>query len=304
MSALVFIDTNILLDFYRVRGPESDLAILEHIDSNHDRIITSNQVEMEFKKNRPAVILATYKDLKAAEWQGLAGLPAYLAKSKQSTALKNSQKRIKTLLKTLRDRTHRILENPTGNDPVYKVVQRLFRDDTACNLSRKKDSRFRVRRLAAKRFILGYPPRKDSDTAIGDAVNWEWIVRCALDTSKDIVVVSRDSDFGVVFEGEAILNDWLRQEFHDRVSRTRSITLTTRLAEGFRAAGIRVTRKETEAEEEFLKERTTSMAGRAAAASLGFASLQASGSLGGLLKYLTRETKLPPELLGKEGDDN
>ncbi len=71
-----------------MRGPESDLAILEHIDSNHDRIITSNQVEMEFKKNRPAVILATYKDLKAAEWRGLAGLPAYMAKSKQSTALK------------------------------------------------------------------------------------------------------------------------------------------------------------------------------------------------------------------------
>jgi rRNA-processing protein FCF1 len=59
MSAmyLIVVDTNILLDFYNVRGRESGLSILKHIDDNRDRFITTNQVEMEFKKNRQRVIV-------------------------------------------------------------------------------------------------------------------------------------------------------------------------------------------------------------------------------------------------------
>lgn len=46
---LLFIDTNILLDFYRQVGRESNLSILKHLRPHHDRIITTRQVEMEFK---------------------------------------------------------------------------------------------------------------------------------------------------------------------------------------------------------------------------------------------------------------
>lgn len=284
MPALVFIDTNILLDFYRLRGSESDLTILEHLDAHHARIITSSQVEMEFKKNRPNVILATYHDLKTSGWKGLGGLPAFLAKSKQSSALSSSRNRIDTLLKTLRDRTQRILQDPTHNDPVYKVVQRLFRDDTPLNLSRSKDARFTIRRLAAKRFILGYPPRKDSDTSIGDAVNWEWLVRCAADRNSDVVIASRDSDFGIQFEGDPILNDWLSQEFRARVGRKRSITLTNRLAAAFKAAGIKVTKQEEEAENQFLKGREQPVVSPLSGIGLGFPSAELAASLDALSK--------------------
>lgn len=40
LDALVFIDTNILLDFYRVRGWEGGLTVLNHITESVDRIIT------------------------------------------------------------------------------------------------------------------------------------------------------------------------------------------------------------------------------------------------------------------------
>jgi len=50
---LVFVDTNILLDFYRVRGRDTSLSILDHLDNNKDRFIVTNQVEMKFKKHRP-----------------------------------------------------------------------------------------------------------------------------------------------------------------------------------------------------------------------------------------------------------
>ena len=40
---LLFIDTNVLLDFYGQIGRESDLSILEHIDHHHDRIRRVNR---------------------------------------------------------------------------------------------------------------------------------------------------------------------------------------------------------------------------------------------------------------------
>ena len=60
----MFIDTNILLDFYRLRT-ESGLKLLTPLDGLHDRLITTYQVEMEFKKNRHAAIHESLKNLKS-----------------------------------------------------------------------------------------------------------------------------------------------------------------------------------------------------------------------------------------------
>jgi predicted nucleic acid-binding protein len=44
MDHLIFVDTNILLDFYRSRN-EASLRLLNHIDTLHDKLITTYQVE-------------------------------------------------------------------------------------------------------------------------------------------------------------------------------------------------------------------------------------------------------------------
>jgi hypothetical protein len=258
---LIFVDTNILLDFYRVRGREAGLSILKHIDDNLDRFIITNQVEMEFKKNRQRVILDTDKVFKMPNWEGLK-LPGFLAESKQSTALSKNQAQIKKLSGTLRSRMGKVLKQPTTQDAVYKTAQRLFKHSSPLNLSRDKKARFAVRRLAWKRFMLGYPPRKDGDTSIGDAINWEWIVKCAESTGNHVVIVSRDSDFGISFNGESILNDWLLQEFRERVSKKRKVVLTDRLSAGLKAAAITVTKQEEKSEEEFLESRSSVVAGK------------------------------------------
>lgn len=49
-----------------------------------------------------------------------------------------------------------------------------------------------------------------------------------------------------------IINDWLLQEFRERVSRKRRLTMTDRLAEGLRAAGIKVSKDEEAEEQQFL----------------------------------------------------
>jgi PIN domain len=52
---LIFIDTNIFLDFYRATG-SADFKLLGRLKVIHDRIITSAQVEMEFQKNRQKLL--------------------------------------------------------------------------------------------------------------------------------------------------------------------------------------------------------------------------------------------------------
>jgi hypothetical protein len=86
-------------------------------------------------------------------------------------------------------------------------VQRLLKHKGPYNLSRDKEVRFEIRELAQKRFTLGYPPRKQGDQSIGDAINWEWIVRCAEESGSGVVIVTRDSDYGLPIGGKPALND-------------------------------------------------------------------------------------------------
>jgi predicted nucleic acid-binding protein len=251
MDALIFIDTNIFLDFYRIRGREAGLSILERVDEHREMIVTSDQVEMEYKKNRPTVILETHKQLQKPDSGGVQ-LPPIVAESKASKAIERDQKRIKAQADTVRTRLKAVLSSPTRYDPVYKVLQRLFRSRGPYNLSREKDVRLEIRELAEKRFLLGYPPRKMDDTSCGDAINWEWIIWCAKASGKDIVIATRDSDYGVSFDGP-VLNDWLAEEFKSRVSRKRRLVLTDRLSDAFKRASVPVTKQEEKAEADLLE---------------------------------------------------
>jgi len=58
----LFIDTNIWLDFYRSRGADLSLKLLDHVRSISDKLIVTYQIEMEFKKNRQAAILESISD--------------------------------------------------------------------------------------------------------------------------------------------------------------------------------------------------------------------------------------------------
>jgi hypothetical protein len=91
-EALLFIDTNILLDFYRVEGRGSGLELLDLIDKHNNSIITTSQVEMEFKKNRQSVILKSMDGSKLPDIKSI-NTPAFLVESKQNNAVEKSIKK-------------------------------------------------------------------------------------------------------------------------------------------------------------------------------------------------------------------
>jgi hypothetical protein len=257
MDALIFVDTNILLDFYRVRSGGGGLELLELIEKHKEIIITGSQVEMEYKKNRQRVILESLNAQKTPDWSGLTP-PAFLAKAKPVEIIAESKKTLTTQQGKLRKKIASILNNPSTNDPVFKSLNKLFAVDSPYNLGREKQIRFKIRNLARKRFCLGYPPRKKEDNSIGDAVNWEWLIHCAKESGKDIIIVTRDSDYGLQYDTQHYLNDWLMKEFKERVGKKRKILLLDKLAQAFKEVSIPVSQKAVKDEEEIVQGRAGS----------------------------------------------
>tara|TARA_R110000868_G_scaffold157089_2_gene384185 strand:+ start:337 stop:1215 length:879 start_codon:yes stop_codon:yes gene_type:complete len=252
LDAYIFIDTNILLDFYRIRRTDISLKYLEEIEKHKDLMISTSQVEMEYKKNRQSAILESIGEVKKINNVNLT-VPAIVSDAKAVEMIKKSKKDIDDQQKKLKERIEKILKNPGLNDPVYKMLQKIFKHKSPINLNRENKERFTVRRLALKRFMLGYPPRKSSDNSIGDAVNWEWIIKCAEKSKKDIIIVTRDTDFGAIHENESYLNDWLKQEFRQRISQQRKLILTDKLSRAFKLVEIPVTKEMIEEEESVIK---------------------------------------------------
>ncbi len=234
------------------------MSYLDLIDKHKDLIIIGSQVEMEFKKNRQKVILESLGKFRNPDWSNLS-VPALLTELQASKQIEKKKKEIGAQQKKVYEKIEKVLKNPAGNDPVYQTLQRLFRHNSPYNLDRSKKERFKIRHLARKRFVLGYPPRKEKDNSIGDAVNWEWIIKCANDSGKNIILVTRDTDYGAIVKGDSYLNDWLQQEFKDRISRKRKFLLTERLSVAFKAIKLSVSKEMEIAEEEVIEEKEAAM---------------------------------------------
>lgn len=252
-NTLIFIDTNIFLDFYKASGRDQ-LTLLDHLDKNHARIITTEQVEMEYKRSRLRVISAALSEHKLPGQDLLPPVPTFLEAADATRMLKKHHKQLKEASKKITARMKMVQRDPRS-DPVYVVLQRLFKANGEFHLTRNQDKNTRraVRCRARKRFLMGYPPRKKDDTSMGDAINWEWIIECAEKSGDDIVIVSRDSDFGAIDAKPPILNDWLRHEFNERLTRKRKIKLTTLLSDAYKEAGIPVSARAAQNEKKFVK---------------------------------------------------
>jgi hypothetical protein len=246
---LLFIDTNIYLDFYRATG-SADFKLLERLEKVHEKIISSAQVEMEFQKNRQKRMLEAFQKLKLP---GRPEIPGLFVNSPTGEELQNLLNQIDKKLRALKENLSAAMENPAEHDSVYKVTKQIFSFESDFNLTRAKSERFRIRRLARKRYLLGYPPRKDSDTSIGDAVNWEWIIECAKKSERSVVIVTRDGDYGLKFDKRSYLNEWLRQEFSERVGGSSEITLTDSLSEALKLLKVSVTKEESDAERKLIE---------------------------------------------------
>jgi len=256
---LIFVDTNIMLDFYRKPGENAERQIAslrKHLDS----IIVTEQVRMEFLNNRQNAIAEMLEQMVAPK---TVSLPMILSGSRAGKALAKATNEAVKRHKEAKQRAEQILAEPARYDPVYRGLNRIFSHNGPLNLKRPNEERFEVRDRADKRFKLGYPPRKPKDTSLGDALNWEWLIQCAQMTENaNVLIVSRDSDYGWPKGEPSILNDWLKAEFEARVKPKRKIELTPRLTVALKKLAEVVT-AEDEALETAVLETSRSPSGEA-----------------------------------------
>src|ERR1041385_1955037 len=138
-KTLLFIDTNIFLDFYRTEG-DAGLSLLEHVETVSGNLIMTDQVEAEFYCNRQRVISQALTNVKIPQIPDF--MPAYLADSKTAAALNKDIDRVKNRIRVIKDRFARILKDPARNDPVFKQFFHIA--DNSCqnfNLAKAEDKR-------------------------------------------------------------------------------------------------------------------------------------------------------------------
>jgi hypothetical protein len=78
------------------------------------------------------------------------------------------------------------------------------------------------------------------------------MIHCAKAGKAELVIVTRDSDYGVTFENKLYVNDHLKQEFAERVSKRRKLLLYSKLSEALKHFEVPVTPQEEEVESELL----------------------------------------------------
>jgi hypothetical protein len=241
---LLFVDSNIFLDFYRAQT-DVGVKLLERLsDLPPGTVITNYQVEVEVLRNRQKVMLGFVDEL---EHCARSFTPPTFIAAKCSKLLKLVTA-ARTESERVREKLIAAVDNPK-HDPILATLQRLFSTDSPVNLRRNDPIRREIKQRALTRFQLGYPPRKSGDTSIGDAFNWEWIVECIMKQKRDAIIVSRDTDYGCTIRGQTYLNHWLVCELRDRTKRRRAIRLVDRLSKALKLLDIPVTPAEATGED-------------------------------------------------------
>lgn len=253
IQKLLFVDTNIWLDFYRAQN-EAYGELLAKVEGIKEKIIITHQLETEFKKNRQQVILHSVKLLNDHKPKRVPSV-GVLAQAIQFKMVGKDIDSACNRITKLQNRLLLMIEKPTEKDNVFQAVHRIFHRSDTLVLTRnpgQDDIRKVIRERAERRFLHGCPPRKASDTSYGDALNWEWMVECAINSNAELVIVSRDADYGVTHDGKSYINDHLRQEFSNRVSQRRGLLLYSKLSDALKQFKVTVTPAQVKAEAELL----------------------------------------------------
>lgn len=203
----LFIDTNVLLGFYRYS--KDDLTKLNQLEdlivktSDINLIVTGQQVD-EFYRNRDKVIADVVKELSTSISipQLFSGHSDYKGIRKQAEMIKTEVERVKT--ETLEDARK-------GQLKADLIISRLFKGATVIPAD--------VLKKAKNRAEIGNPPGKAG--SIGDAINWELLLS-VIPADEDLHIVSQDGDFASELD-KTQLNSFLVKEWGE--SRTGSLHL-------------------------------------------------------------------------------
>lgn len=220
----VFIDTNILLNFYHYTSDELDALnnVFASQDQGAANVYLTDQVCDEFKRNRESKIkdaLRRFREVKVA-----AQLPSFMRSYEEYTEIRD-------LSNTLREKLSSILEK-ANEDIKNKALQADSLINDIFHRSEVIETTEELFLRAKMRIEVGNPPgKKDS---LGDAINWVTLLS-AVPENEPLHIISEDGDFYSLLD-DKVINPFLEEEWRSaknsdvRVYRTLSEFMTEHFA--------------------------------------------------------------------------
>lgn len=200
----VFLDANIYLAFYRYSDDDLDelRKLIAAVGQPTTTLYVTQQVKDEFERNREATIVESLKSLDEVKVRKsfariFTNLPEY---ERLRVALDEYEALRGALSSQARSRAlDRSLHADDLIAALFEAVPPIARTDE-------------IVRAARNRVELGNPPGKRG--SLGDAVNWETLLREVPD-GQPLILVSADDDFRSPLDPGG-LHGFLSAEWHDR----------------------------------------------------------------------------------------
>lgn len=219
----LFLDANILLDFYRLSKDDIEVVqqLVALIDEKEIRFHSSILLEDEVWRARDAVVSTSLRDFETTKFQ--VNAPNFCKGSAEFEALQ-------TTLKLANEKHAEVVKSLKGQVesrqlPADNLIRDLFDRAQKIELSQE------VKEKANYRLQVNNPPRKSKDS-IADAIHWESLL--SLSSAYDMHFVSRDGDFASEVDSKKIkaflLDEW--KTVHGKYS---YISLHTSLSDFFKA---------------------------------------------------------------------
>ncbi len=196
----LFIDTNVLLGFYRFTEDDLDrLSQLEDLivkTKDISLFVTEQQID-EFHRNRDGVIAQALKEVRSE-----IVIPKLFSGHPKYREITNASRELRNNIAMLKSDT---LEGALRQDlKADKIIMRLLSSAIKTTPAFIKAAKIRM--------DIGNPPGKNG--SLGDAINWE-ILLANIPSSEDIHIISVDSDYRSPL-GDYNLNTFLENEWIDK----------------------------------------------------------------------------------------
>jgi predicted nucleic acid-binding protein len=200
----VFIDTNILLNFFHFSKDELDA--LNDVFASHEhgaaKVHLTQQVCDEFKRNRENKIkdaLKRFKEIKFA-----AQLPSFMKAYEEYNTIRRLSTELQSAVKAISEKVDADI-----------VAQQLLADSLISDIFARAEiipTSPEVFSIASMRGTIGNPPGKAG--SIGDAINWTLLLQNVPD-EEPLHIISEDGDFYSTLNEDAA-HPFLEEEWQDR----------------------------------------------------------------------------------------
>ncbi|QGG80585.1 hypothetical protein GH975_08380 [Litorivicinus lipolyticus] len=180
----VFIDTNILLNFFHFTKDELDS--LNDVFASHEygsaTVHLTEQVCNEFRRNREARIKDALKKFK--ETKSAPQFPSFMKGYDEYGQIRKLSNNLRELQKSILEKVEADI---SAKDLVAdRLIEQIFESSEIVPVTSQ------IYEKASMRSALGNPPGKND--SIGDAVNWTLLLE-SVPGNDDVHVISEDGDF-------------------------------------------------------------------------------------------------------------